>query len=193
MSEKKIPKVSVRFPSAETQKPGLLASALRDDGSLAVHLKKRAEEDQSKLILLCQHFGIQASPFMFYELALALARELYPEPKKRGRKTKWSWINQGMLVVEVERLVKPGDTAHGVDWACQQLAKREPWKSFLEIKESDITNPDPAEALRRIYYGFRDDKWATVSRDAFKYDEAMGAIEQWEKQVIDFVKNPDPK
>lgn len=164
-----------------------------DETAIQKQVAEWVSEDHAKLLMLCQHHGIQEGPIMFYQLALALAREFYPEPKKRGRKSKWTLLNKGALVVEVERLVKPGDPAHGVEWACQQLAKHEPWASFLEIKESSITSPDPAEALRQIYYGFRDEKWATVSRKAFKYDEAVGAIEQWEKQVSDSVKKPDPE
>ncbi len=188
---KKIP--GLRFQSDETRKPGLLAAALGDDGSLGDRLKKYSEEDSGKLQLLCQHHGIQASPIMFYELALALAREIYPEPKKRGRKSKWTALNKGALVVEVERLVRPNDLAHGVEWACKQLSKREPWASFLEAKEGGTLSPDPAEALRQIYFDFRGDKWSTVSRDAFKMYEHEGAIEQWENGVIDFVRKPHPK
>ncbi len=188
---KKIPEQ--RFQNEETRKPQLLAAALADDGSLRDRIREYSEDDSAKLLLLCQHYGIQASPIMFYELALALARKLYPEPKKRGRKSKWTLLNQGVLVVEIERLAKPDNPAHGVAWACKEIAKREPWKSFLEIKESDTTNPDPAEALRQTYYNFRADKWAEVERDAFKSCELAGAVEVWEKHVFDYVNNPKSK
>jgi hypothetical protein len=188
---RKIP--DLQFQSEEARKPGLLAGALFDDDSLCDRLKKYSEEDRAKLLLLCRHYGIQASPIMFYELALALAREIYPEPKKRGRKSKWTALNKGALVVEVERLTRPDDPAHGVEWACKQLSKRELWASFLEAKEGDTLGPDPTEALRQIYFAFRGDKWASVSRDAFRMYENEGAITEWEKQVSDFVRNPHPK
>lgn len=184
MAEKKI-----TFQGEESRR----FSLLMDDAAIKQQASRWAQEDHSRLLLLCQHYGIQTSPFLFYELALALARELYPEPKKRGRKSKWTALNKGALVVEVERLHKPEDPAHGVEWACQQIAKREPWKSFLEGKESTVTSPDPAEALRQVYYDFRTDKWAAVMRDAFKWHEHEGVIGEWEKQVIDFVKNPHLK
>jgi hypothetical protein len=188
---KKIPELW--FQSEETRKPGLLTAAHWDDGSLGEHRKKYGEEDSAKLLLLCQQYGIQSSPIMFYELALALAREIYPEPKKRGAKSKWTALNKGALVVEVERLMRPNDPAHGVEWACKQLSKREPWASFLEAKESGTLGPNLAESLRQVYFGFRGDKWANVSRDAFKMYEHDGGIEQWEDCVIDFVRNPHPK
>lgn len=191
MMARKIP--ALGFQSEETRKPRLLAAALRDDGSFVDRIKKYSEEDNDKLLLLCRHYGIQASPFMFYELALALAREIYPEPKKRGRKSKWTLRNKGVLVVEVERRVRQDKPEYGVAWACSQLAKIEPWASFLEKKEGVTLNPDPAEALRQIYFDFRGDYWAELSRKKFKEYEREGAIAKWEEQVSDLVRNPHPK
>ena len=191
MMARKIP--ALGFQSEETRKPRLLAAALRDDGSFVDRIKKYSEEDNDKLLLLCRHYGIQASPFMFYELALALAREIYPEPKKRGRKSKWTLRNKGVLVVEVERRVRQDKPEYGVAWACSQLAKIEPWASFLEKKEGVTLNPDPAEALRQIYFDFRGDDWAEISRKKFREYKREGAIAKWEEQVSDFVRNPHPK
>lgn len=184
---KNIPRVS--FPPSESRRPGLLMSA----ADLQRMATKHAKEDHSKLLLLCTHYGIPAGPRMFYDLSLVLARELYPEPKKRGRKSKWTAPNQGALVVEIERLVKPGDSAHGVRWAAKQLAKREPWKSFLEVIESETTAPNPPEALRNKYFSFKDEKWANTMRKAFKMYEHEGAIADWENQVADSLRNPHPK
>lgn len=187
---KKIP--GLCFQSEETREPGLLASAFSDD-FWSDQRKKHSEEDNAKLQILCRHYGIQSSPSMFYELALALARDIYPAPKKRGRKSKWTNLNQGALVVEVERLVIPDDPAHGVEWACNQLARREPWISFLETKEGGTHGPDPAEALRQIYFHFRSNRWAEISRSAFARYEREGARTEWERKVSDFVRNPYPK
>lgn len=191
MMARKIP--ALGFQSEETRKPRLLAAALRDDGSFVDRIKKYSEEDNDKLLLLCRHYGIQASPFMFYELALALAREIYPEPKKRGRKSKWTFLNKGVLVVEVERRMRQDKPGYGVAWACSKLAKIEPWASFLEKKEGVTLNPDPAEALRQIYFDFRGDDWAEISRKKFREYKREGAIAKWEEQVSDLVRNPHPK
>ncbi|MFA5488810.1 MAG: hypothetical protein WC284_06275 [Candidimonas sp.] len=187
MATKKVQ--GLHFQSEEKRKPKILAAALLDDGSLHDLVKRDVEEDYDKLLLLCKQYGIERGESMFVQLSLALAREIYPEPKKRGRKSKWTDLKKGALVVEVERLVNADDPAHGVEWACRQLAKREPWASFLEAKEGSGLGSDPAEALRQIYFKFRNDKWATVSRDAFKQYEAEGAITIWEEQVSHFVKN----
>lgn len=182
-------KKKIAFQRDESRYIGLLM----DEAAMKEQVAEWVRDDHAKLLMLCQHYGIQASPIVFYDLALALARELYPEPRKRGRKSKWTALNKGLLVVEVERLVNPDDPAHGVEWACQQLAKREPWKSFLERKASNTTTPDPAEALRQIYYDFQSDKWAEVSRHAFRLCEHEGTLSEWENRVMDFVRNPHLK
>jgi hypothetical protein len=143
--------------------------------------------------LLCQHYGIQDSPDMFYELALTLARELYPEPRKRGRKTKWTAVTKGALVVEVDRIKWPNDSLHGVEWACGQLAKTEPWLSFLETKEGNSIVSDSAEALRKVYYEFRDDHWAKLVQESFIRHEREGRLDEWENLVIYFVTNSTSK
>ena len=179
----------IAFQDPATRTIGLLA----DEAYLKKEVEKWVGDDHSKLLMLCRQYEIKNSPTMFYELALALARKLYPEPKKSGRKSKWTLLNKGALVVEVERLVIPGDPSHGVEWACKQLAKREPWLSFIDAKGEGTLGPDPTEVLRRIYFDFRSDKWAKISRDAFKMYQHEEAIEEWESQVCDFVRNPHPK
>jgi hypothetical protein len=179
----------VGFESEEARTRKLLAEALVSPTGVAETIGKLADEEHSKLLLLCEHYGIETSPQMFYLLALELARELFPERKKRGRKTKWNALNCGILVAEVER-VKRDDKTHGVEWACKQLAKREPWRSLLEAKETVNSTPDPAEALRKIYYEFRNEKWATIFRDAFAIHNQRGDIAEWERKVTQYVKNP---
>lgn len=182
-------KTTIVFQREESRRVGLLM----DGAAIQQLVAEWVSEDHAKLVMLCQKYGIGEGPAMFYQLALALARQLYPEPKKRGRKSKWTALNKGALVVEVERVAQPEDPAHGVEWACQQLSKRQPWALFLETKEGGASSPDPAEALRKIYFDFRNDKWAAVMRKAFGWHEHEGTIAEWEEQVSDFVRNPHPK
>jgi hypothetical protein len=150
MTKRTQPKIS--FGSRDRSATSLLAAELLKDGAIDEIIKRDLEEDYLKLGLLCQQYGIGEGPAKWFQLSLALARELYPEKKKPGRKSKWTLLNKGALVVEIERLTTPDDASHGVAWACKQLALREPWKSFLEIRESDNAVPDPAEALRTVYF-----------------------------------------
>ncbi len=182
-------KKKISFQREESRRVGFLMDA----EAIQKRVADWVSEDHAKLLMLCQHYSIQEGPIMFYQLALALARKLYPEPKKSGRESKWTIMNKGALVVEVERLVNANDPSHGVKWACTQLAKREPWASFLEAKDGGTLAPDPAEALRQIYFKFRGHGWANISRDAFRMYEYEGAIHEWDKQVNDCVRNPHPK
>jgi hypothetical protein len=146
-----------------------------------------AEEDRTKLCLLCEQRGIKDGPDMFYCLALALARERYPASKKPGRPKKWTeWIG-GMLVVEIERLVKYKGPRYSVNWACGQLAKREPWKSFLEVN-GDTKSHDPVKSLRQAYYSSRDGKTTKLLRLAHERCENAYSAELWQAFVTSFVK-----
>lgn len=153
--------------------------------------KKRAkwvEEDFAKLRLLCKHYGIQESVSMYVQLSLALAQEVVPafkEKVKRGRKTKWDDFAKGCLVVEIERLIKPNSRAHGPKWAATQLAKREPWKSFIKANEADATTPNPAEVLRKNYEEFKNHWLAKVMRDAFGWHEHEGTVAEWDRELAE--------
>jgi hypothetical protein len=169
---------------------------LIDEAEIHEQTAKWDEEDYQKLLLLCQHYAILEGPRMFYQLALSLARDFvdgFQERKPKGRKPKWTDWNKGMLVVEIERLVKSDEPAHGVAWAAKQLAKREPWKSFIEAKDSGELTPDPAEALRQAYYDFNDARWVIVTRKTFALHQHENTISEWENFVADVVNNPHPK
>lgn len=197
--------LGINFHSDETRRQTLTSKAFQIDGSLeermmnarAVqhpaiiyrHLGKYETEDRAKLELLCQHYGIEDSPHKFYELALKLARELHPEPRKRGRKTKWTGLAMGALLVEIDRIKSTDDPLHGVEWACGQLAKTEPWLSFLETKDSNNFASDPAEALRKVYYEFRDHHWVKLFRESFIRYESEGRLEEWENLVISLLRD----
>ena len=175
MAKKKPP---VTFEPAESRQvlTGLLTPAQVDE-----LVTQWVEDDHNRLLQLCAHFGVANGPDQWYQLALTLARELYPAPKKRGR-IKWHALTIMPLVVEIERLVRPGDPAQGPAWAAKKLAKREPWRSFMSDQM------DAAEALRKAYFDHRDDDWAQMARDGFKRHEAQGTIPEWDARVVDLVK-----
>lgn len=148
---------------------------------------KWVEEDFAKLRLLCKHYGIQESVSMYVQLSLALAREIVPafkEKVKRGRKTKWNDFAKGSLVVEIERLIKPKSKAYGPTWAAAQLAKREPWKSFIKANDADATNPNPAEVLRKNYEEFKNHLMAKTMRGAFGWHKHEGTVAEWDRWIV---------
>lgn len=179
----------IAFESPEVRNPKLLEAALRNDGSLDRLLKKYTDEDADKIAFLCQELGIPPDGLMVYRLALALAYRLYPEPKKPGRRIKWTELQTSALVVEVERRVRPDDSTHGVRWACEQLSRQEPWRSFLQV--AGKTGTDPTEVLRQRYFRHRKDNWANVMRRAYAIHQIEGDINGWEARVRDFVSRPD--
>jgi len=138
-----------------------------------------AEEDRLKLVRLAREvYEIPDGPEQFYLLALALARRQHPEKNKVGRPGKWKELNQGALVVEIERLL---ETRENLKSACFKLSKREPWKSFLAGTRA------PDEVIRQVFINFREERWANVARKAFHLFELEGRIEDWDKYVCDVV------
>jgi hypothetical protein len=167
--------IKSRFPNSETRKLGLLMT----DEQKIERIQKWNDEDFEIMLKLCEEHGVTS----WYELALKLAKECYKEPKKKGRKTKWTDYEKGVLVVEIERLSK--DKKNDIKSAAKKLSRREPWKSFVEAKNDDASSPDPAETLRKEYNAFRNNKWAKTFRDAYSYYVDTNKIDEWEKQVLE--------
>ena len=145
------------------------------------------EEDERKLQLVCQRYGIPDGPDMFRHLSLCLARDYAPEfktSKRTGRKPKWSPSLKGALVIQMERTIKADDPTHGAMWAAKQLSKREPWKSL--VGEGD----DPAEALRRTYYETKDDEIMLFERWYFELCRKNGCLEVWERVCLEAAPQP---
>jgi hypothetical protein len=165
--------IKSKFPNTEKRQLGLL---MTDEQKIA-RLSEWDNEDFEIMLKICEEHGITS----WYELALKLAKELYTEPKKKGRKTKWMDYEKGVLVVEVERLL---DDKKTIESACYQLSKIEPWKSFVETKDDVTTSPDPGEVLRKIYIAFKNDKWAETFRLAYLGLEATNKIDKWEQRVL---------
>ena len=171
-------KIKARFPHPETRRLEILMT----DEQINERIAEWNEEDYKIMLKLCEEHGIFAHMGGWYGLALKLAKELYTDTKKRGRKTKWNDYTKGILVVEVERLLK---NKKGIESACYQLSKIEPWKSFVETKEISDTTPDAGAALHEQYADFKNNKWAEIHRDAYFYHEATNKIDEWDKMVLE--------
>lgn len=167
--------IKSRFPNSETRKLGLLMT----DEQKIERIQKWDDEDFEIMLKLCEEYGVTS----WYGLALKLAKQIpcYTEPKKKGRKTKWTDYEKGVLVVEVERLL---DDKKTIESACYHLSKTEPWKSFVETKDDDTTSPDPSEVLRKIYIAFKNDKRAGIYRLCYLGAEAANKIDDWEKNQV---------
>ena len=110
----------------------------------------RRELESLKLRALAHAFGLDDEPNMWFYLALKLAQLRYPEPKKAGRKLKWNNQLRLLLLNEIDRMVDPSDSTNGVNRACKNLAKIQPWHLLVAGVEN------PSEALRAQYYIAKD-------------------------------------
>jgi hypothetical protein len=184
-------KPPVQFPSIEqTQPPGLLAP----DQDVAEWAARCVAEDQARLERLCKHYGIPPGPAQWQLLALAMAREFYREPPTSEGKLKWSPLVDGVLVVEIERLVQPANRKRTATHAARLLAERPPWRDFLARADADPEDPDdapgnPAESLRRRYSRVRHGKKMQMYRDAFAYHELKQTVPEWNARVADILRD----
>ena len=56
-----------------------------------------------------------------------------------------------------------------------------------------MTAPYPVEVLRRIYFDFRQDRFANVTRKAFRHHEEVGRLSEWDEFVSDTVSVRNPR
>ena len=187
MAKKKPP---VQFPSIEQkQPPGLLARPEDVDAWAA----RCAAEDEARLERLREHYRIAPGPAQWHLLALAMAREFYPAPRPTST-GKWSLLIDGMLVVEIERLVEPDNRRRAAIHAARELAMRRPWRDFLAKTDADPDDPDevpkdPAESLRRRYSYVRRSKKMLMFRQAFAYHELAGTVAEWDAMLADILRD----
>lgn len=185
--------MALKFEGAlnKHREPRIIGLLMSDDDAKENHAKW-AEEDMQNLLLLCEHFGISNGPDQFYFLALALAREVVPcfqEKTKEGRPRKWDDYALGLLAVEIERITDTGIT---LDNAAKALATRKPWDSFLEkwdYGNSFSLGADPDEAIKTAYKSARKRIFTNVARDAFKWHELQGTVDEWESNVMSLKGN----
>ena len=122
-------------------------------------------EEAAKLILLFDHYEIDhKSANAFVQLARCLARAHVPGLKrirKAGAPQTWDVFDFSFLKIEVDdlRAKQKVGTVKSVKWACEIVAKQEPWKSRVKKLGK------PGEALRRAYYK-ADPKWTELMRKA---------------------------
>ncbi len=141
------------------------------------------DEDHEKLLLLCDAMGIADGPRRFYDLSLALARQHYAGFQQEVPTSKWTDLTRGYLVVEIERLTAEG---HDAKAAAGVLAGRPEWKSFSRTGKG-------GEGLRVQYQDFKNDRWAEVMRDAFKWHEEKNSLAKWHDELLAALQEPHPK
>lgn len=184
---------NVRFPPSLMSSMGLLWDGWDNKDLLQKLWLEERQADIERLSILCSERQIAQGEHMYFELALQLAREAYPEPKKAGRKVVWNDLTLGVLVVEIERRLGRREQKKSVTWACKQLSKQERWLNILSERNgsADFAS-DPAEALRKAYHSFKNKPMANVMRKAYQLHVYEGTETSWDELTLDILRNPLP-
>lgn len=183
-----------KSPLKTKLKPRYLPLLAGAEKQLSV-IREWENEDNGKLLLLCEEMGIDDGPRRFYKLSLALARKYHFAFQESRPLGKWTDTAGIYLVVEVERLTADSKPGHGELWACYQLIKRPEWMEFLGMGDDpkDPQTKDSGEALRKQYQRFKRGFWASIARDAYKLHEMQDNIPKWEADLKEALRNPHPR
>jgi len=132
-----------------------ISSSLPAETSLTEYVWQSVQEDHQKLLTLCEIFQIPRGENQFYELSLALARKFLSPPMPTGAKRKWTDGDFARLVIEVEALEK--EKGRSKSWVYKQLARKDPYKTLLQLKNPEKTAKNPEGTLERHYKNHKDD------------------------------------
>jgi hypothetical protein len=175
--------------TAKFEEPMLRRFGLLDDESMQVDkLVQWEQQDLEEMEKLRQGYGIPDTALKWYLLALELAREAYPKPRKRGPKTKWNGFVCGALVVEVDRLVAANKGKHGkgLSWALKTISKQKRWANFVERRDG-IGRSDAA-GIEWYYDQNKKSKNARMVRYAFLYCRETNTLDEWERLVDELLE-----
>ena len=182
-------KKKFEHPDLNQKRSHAKAGPIATDAQARKMGQAQSDDEWQSILMLCDEYGIKNDDNFWMNLAIALAMDFVPafqEKTRPGKKVKWTDHRRGVLVVEIERIKESRSCS--VEIAAAELAKKEPWKEFLQIKEKGQlteTSPDPGEALRKTYYQSRNHLWSKIVKEAYLYHELLGTTVEWESTVTD--------
>ena len=109
----------------------------------------RADEEYQRMVSLAESIDVGGSAIDWYQVALKLAKKYVPELKEnkpRGPKLKWGMFEKSILAGEIYRLKTGGCS---IEQACEELAKMDTWKNFLDQKENTYDSDAKAALLKQ--------------------------------------------
>ena len=139
--EKKLAEFPFRFPPAKRK-----TNAKRNKKA-ATQVPDQPEIEYLLLRVLADHLKISVKENMWQELALVLARHIFPEPDAEGAPLKWDKKLSIILIGEIQRHMKIQDKSKGTSYASGLLAKQEYW-----IAHTDSESPSARKELLRKRY-----------------------------------------
>ena len=156
---------------------------------------------QSKKVKsLLEDFQIPHGPYEREDLAIAMAnrvrrpadRRARTGTEKGGRPKKWNWIVLEVLFVDLNREMHSRThlaPKSNVVNAARRLAKREPWRSFVGVRNQKGNDDwiglmhDPAEVLRKRYADAKKDRHAHRLAGLFQQFLDKRGEKEWAAQI----------
>ena len=145
----------------------------------------RADEEYQRMVSLAESIDVGGSAIDWYQVALKLAKKYVPELKEnkpRGPKLKWGMFEKSILAGEIYRLKTGGCS---IEQACEELAKMDTWKNFLDQKENTYDSDAKAALLKQ----YKEKSPATrVGIKAYLYHVQTNDIIGWQDTVCEVKK-----
>ena len=145
----------------------------------------RADEEYQRMVRLAESIDVGGSAIDWYQVALKLAKKYVPELKEnkpRGPKLKWGMFEKQILAGEIYRLKTGGCS---IEQACEELAKMDTWKNFLDQKENTYDSDAKAALLKQ----YKEKSPATrVGIKAYLYHVQTNDIIGWQDTVCEVKK-----
>ena len=160
---------------------GLLENSLEIQNKIT----DRMDTEYQRMVSLAESMDLGRSPINWYQVALKLAKDHVPklkENKPLGAKVKWGTFEKMVLGGEIYRLKIDGCT---IKKACEELAKMDVWKNFLDQKENTYDS-DAKAALLKQYNENSPDTRAGIG--SYLYHVETNDIEGWQNTVSEVKK-----
>jgi len=160
---------------------GLLESSLKIQNKI---IDRMVVENQ-RMVSLAESMDLGGSQIDWYQVALNLAKDHVPELKEnklRGPKVKWGMYEKMILAGEIYRLKIDGFT---IEKACEELAKRDVWKNFLDHKENTYDSDAKAALLKQYSENSPE---TLIAIDSYLYHVETNDIEEWQNKVCEVKK-----
>ena len=145
----------------------------------------RADEEYQRMVSFAESIDVGGSAIDWYQVSLKLAKKYVPELKEnkpRGPKLKWGMFEKQILAGEIYRLKTGGCS---IEQACEELAKMDTWKNFLDQKENTYDSDAKAALLKQ----YKEKSSATrVGIKAYLYHVQTNDIIGWQDLVCEVKK-----
>jgi hypothetical protein len=164
-----------------------------DDRDLRAAILERQRAVFIKLETLRQIYGIADGPDCWRELSLALATEMYAgfRVKPDRKPKKWTVGVLMTLAGEMHRAMESGGKS--TVEAAQELAGREPWRTFLSEGRWAPAKSKEREPWENLHdeYTRAPERYRHIGREAYLWNVHTGTLREWDEELRDLLDCPD--